>query len=142
LSSRGPQNAALSCRKAVDALQIAKYSEGAIWVDVVNIVTRKHLAEAETRYPDATKEIRAWIMIAKHSRWQSFVEVRQVFADADAVDEYVVFNLRRNRYRLVTVIHYSRERDGRLTEGHICIRSFLTHAEYDKKANWDKRVKR
>ncbi|MBB5059184.1 mRNA interferase HigB [Granulicella aggregans] len=108
----------------------------------MNIVTRKHLAEAEARYPDAAKEIRAWQMIVKHSRWRGFVEVRQVFADADAVDGYVVFNLRRNRYRLITVIHYSRERDGRLTEGHVYIRSFLTHAEYDNRVNWDRGVKR
>jgi mRNA interferase HigB len=115
---------------------------GLLKADVVNIVTRRHLAEAETRYPDAAKEVRAWGMIAKHSRWRSFVEVRQVFGDADAVNGYVVFNLRRNRYGLITVIHYSRERHGRLTEGHIYIRSFLTHAEYDNKANWDKGVQR
>jgi mRNA interferase HigB len=108
----------------------------------VNIVTRKHLADAEAKYPDAAKEIGAWYTIAKSLRWRSFVEVRQVFKDADAVDGYVVFNLRRNRYRLITVIHYSRVLDSRLTEGHIYIRAFLTHSEYDNKANWDKGVRR
>src|SRR5664279_6500883 len=61
--------------------------------------------------------------------------------DADNVERYVIFNIRQNRYRLVTIIHYSREKEGRTTEGHIYIRSFLTHKQYDKRANWDKGIK-
>lgn len=108
----------------------------------MHVVTRKHLVDAERRFPDAANEIRAWYKIVCHARWQNFLEVRQVFSDADDVDGYVVFNIRRNRYRLVTMIHYSRERDGRLTEGHIYIRSVLTHRQYVDRANWDKGVKR
>ncbi len=108
----------------------------------MHVVTRKHLIEAENQYPDAAKEIRAWNKIAKEVRWRSFLEVRQVFKDADAVDGYVVFNIRQNRYRLITIIHYSREKDGRVTEGHIYIRSFLTHKEYDNKSSWEKGIRR
>jgi len=107
----------------------------------MHVVTRKHLTEAERQYPDAAREIRAWNKVAGDARWQNFLEVRQVFQDADAVDGYVAFNVRGNRYRLMTIIHYSRERDGRITEGHIYIRSFLTHKEYDNRANWDKGVR-
>jgi mRNA interferase HigB len=81
-------------------------------------------------------------VIVKEVRWRNFVEVRQVFKDADDVDGYLIFNIRGNRYRLVTIIHYARERDGRETAGHIYIRSFLTHSEYDNRANWDKGLKR
>ena len=28
-----------------------------------------------------------------------------MFKDADSVDGYVIFNIRQNRYRLITVIH-------------------------------------
>ena len=108
----------------------------------MHVVTRKHLAEAEAKYPDAAKEIRAWFKIASAMRWRNFLEVRQVFQDADAVDEYVIFNIRQNRYRLVTIIHYARERDGRTTRGHIYIRSFLTHKQYDSRKNWDKEAQR
>ncbi|PYV32278.1 MAG: hypothetical protein DMG22_13905 [Acidobacteria bacterium] len=73
---------------------------------------------------------------------RNFAEVRHVFKDADAVEEYVIFNIRRNRYRLVTIIHYSRLRDERLTEGHVYVRSFLTHKEYDNPAKWDQGVPR
>lgn len=105
---------------------------------MLHVVTLKHLKEAAESYQDAAKEILAWHTIVSGIRWTSFVEVRQTFPDADLVDDYVIFNIRHNRYRLVTVIHYSKERDGKQTEGHIYIRSFLTHKQYDIKANWDK----
>ena len=108
----------------------------------MHVVTRKHLAEAEERFPEAAREIRAWFKIATEARWRSFVDVRQVFSDADAVDGYVVFNIRQNRFRLITVIHYAREREGRTTMGHIYIRSFLTHKQYENRANWDRGAKR
>jgi mRNA interferase HigB len=50
----------------------------------------------------------------------------------------VIFNIRRNRYRLVTVIHYSKKLADRATQGHVYIRSFLTHRAYDQRRNWDK----
>lgn len=108
----------------------------------MHIITEKHLSRAAEKYRDAAKEISAWRKIVKAARWRNFVEVRQVFKDADTVKGYAIFNLRGNRYRLVTIIHYSREQDGRLTEGHVYIRSFLTHEEYDDPANWNKGVPR
>ncbi|MGH9453769.1 MAG: type II toxin-antitoxin system HigB family toxin [Terriglobia bacterium] len=107
----------------------------------MHIITEKHLNRAAEEYPDAAKEIAAWRKIVKAARWRNFVEVRQVFKDADPVKEYAIFDIRQNRYRLVTIIHYSREKDSRLTEGHVYIGSFLTHKEYDDPANWDKGVR-
>jgi mRNA interferase HigB len=107
----------------------------------MHVVTRKHLVVAEAQYPDAAREIRAWYRIANDVRWCHFVDVQKVFKDADDGDGYVIFNFRQNRYRLVTIIHYSREKEGRITQGHIYIRAFLTHKEYNNRANWDKGVK-
>jgi len=104
----------------------------------VVIVTRKHLAQAVARHRDAAGEIVAWVAIVSQVRWKSFAEVRATFPDADAVDGYVVFNVRHNRYRLITVIHYSRKMADRTTQGHVYIRSFLTHSAYDNRRNWDK----
>src|ERR1035437_9443756 len=107
----------------------------------MHVVTRKHLVGAEEQYPETAREIRAWYRIASEARWRNFLEVRQVFKDADDVDGYAIFNIRQNRYRLGTVIHYSREKEGRVTQGHIYIRAFLTHRQYDNRANWNKGVK-
>jgi mRNA interferase HigB len=105
----------------------------------VHIVTRAHLKKAMQQYPDAANEIEAWVSVVEAVRWQNFSELRSMFKDADYVDGYVVFNLRRNRYRLITVVHYAKTTDGKRTEGHVYIRSFLTHKEYDNPRNWDRR---
>jgi mRNA interferase HigB len=107
--------------------------------DWVNIVTLKHLSEAMKNYPDAANEIKAWIRIVEAVRWHNFAEVRGVFKDADNVDDYVIFDIRHNRYRLITVVHYSKTTNEKQTEGHVYIRSFLTHKEYDNRSNWDRR---
>ena len=105
----------------------------------MHIVTLKHLKEAIERYPDAANEIRAWKAVVEAVRWHSIAEVRGIFKDADPVDGYVVFNVRHNRYRLITVIHYAKTTSKMQTKGHIYIRSFLTHKEYNNRTNWDKR---
>jgi mRNA interferase HigB len=105
----------------------------------MNLVTRKHLHEAMQQYPDAADEIKVWVGIVELVRWNNFAELRAFFPDADYVDGYVIFKIRRNRYRLITVIHYAKALDGKQTVGHIYIRSFLTHKQYDNPGNWDRR---
>lgn len=105
----------------------------------MHIVTRKHLKEAIERFRDAANEIQAWIGIVEAVRWHNFSEVRQTFKDADHVNDYVVFDFRNNRYRLITVIQYAKTSEEKKTDGHIYIRSFLTHKEYDNPRNWDRR---
>lgn len=91
------------------------------------------------QYPDAASEIEAWAGIIEAVRWHNFAEVREMFKSADYVNGYVVFNIRRNRYRLITVIHYAKTTKERKSDGHVYIRSFLTHKEYDNPSNWDRR---
>ena len=103
---------------------------------MVYIVTPRHLGEVAQQYPDTANEIAAWAKIVEAVRWHSFPEVSSTFKDADYVNGYVVFNIRRNRYRLITVIHYAKIQ----TEGHVYIRSLLTHKQYENPANWDRRL--
>jgi mRNA interferase HigB len=91
------------------------------------------------RYPDAANEIQAWTGIVEAVRWHNLGEVRGMFKDADAADGYVIFNIRRNRYRLIAIIHYAKTTRDRQTEGHVYVRSFLTHKEYGIRRNWDRR---
>ena len=79
----------------------------------MHVVTRKHLSEAIKSYPDAANEIKAWLGIVEAVRWRNFEEIRRMFKDANFVDGYVVFNIRHNRYRLITVIHYAETSDER-----------------------------
>jgi mRNA interferase HigB len=102
----------------------------------VNIVTRKHLSDSAQSFKDAAKELKSWIAIAEAARWRNLLEVQSVFTDADSVDGYVVFNIRGNRYRLMTVIHYAKDQPT-ATNGHIYIRSFLRHSDYNDRKKWD-----
>ena len=94
---------------------------------------------SDVLYPDAANEIGTWAAIVKAVRWHNFQEVRGTFGDADNVRGYVIFNIRQNRYRLITVIHYAKTTAQKRTQGHVYIRSFLTHKEYDNPGNWDKK---
>ena len=120
------------CSRGLTTSQYVKY----YWQ--VYIVTQKHLNEAIKTYKDAADEIKAWAAIVKVVRWHNLAEVRSTFKDADNVSGYVIFDIRHNRYRLVTVIHYARTTTEKRTEGHVYIRSFLTHREYDNPKNWDR----
>jgi mRNA interferase HigB len=93
-------------------------------------------------YPDAANEITAWTAVVEAVRWHNFDGVRRTFKDADSVEGYVIFNIRHNRYRLVTVIPYAKTTNQRQTQGHVYTRSFLTHKEYDNRSNWDRRYRK
>ena len=100
------------------------------------------LQEAVIEHKDAATELGAWIKIAKTQRWRNFAELRASFPDADVVDGFAVFNIR--RYRLIASVHYAKVIDKRLTLGHVYVGAFLTHKAYDrwsgmttkKKAEW------
>jgi mRNA interferase HigB len=71
------------------------------------------------------------------ARWPSLQEVRSISKDADDGDDDVIFNIRHNRYRLITVVHYVKTIEGNETKGQVHVRSFLTHKEYNHPATWD-----
>lgn len=90
----------------------------------LHIISRKKLREAATRHGDLEAPLDVWFRIAKRASWQSLTDVRKTFASADLVNRWTVFNVKGNRYRLITEINY---RFQRVYIGHV-----LTHAEYDK----------
>ena len=69
----------------------------------------------------------AWYRIVRGSGFVSFAEVRRAFNSADYVPPYVVFDVAGNHFRVVTVIHFNRQK--------LYIREVFTHAEYDR---WSK----
>jgi mRNA interferase HigB len=81
------------------------------------------------QYADAGESLAAWLKNATDAHWQNLAEVRQVYPHADPVEvasgrTVVVFNIRGNRYGLVTAIHFNRQV--------VYTLRFMTHAEYSK----------
>jgi len=98
-------------------------------VKTVHIISRKALLDAaQTHGSDLGSALDVWYRIALKASWGSLVDVRKVFPSADAVEDYTVFNIKGNSYRLITVMRYPKT---------LFIRGVLTHAEYDK-GRWKK----
>ena len=111
----------------------------------MNVISKRgltQLIESAKLDKDTRKELDAWYRVARAASWRHLADVQGEFPATDQVGRVLVFDIRHNRYRLVTIIHYAREKEGRVTMGHIYIRSFLAHREYDNRTNWDKGVKR
>ena len=95
----------------------------------MHVITRKRLNEFAERYPECRTALAHWYSLVKRNEFLSFVELRQLFPNADRVNGLTVFNVGGNKVRMVAAIHYNRRR--------LYIRAVLTHAEYDR-GNWKK----
>lgn len=90
-----------------------------------NIITRKTLLAYCKKYPKASNALLAWYYELIEADFQSFQDLKAVYANASFVgDDRVVFNIMGNHYRLVVRIVF--------TYKAIQIKWFGTHAEYDK----------
>jgi mRNA interferase HigB len=90
----------------------------------VHVISRKRLKEAAVRHPEVEAALDAWVRIAKKASWQRVMDTRKTLANTDAVGKWTVFNIKGNKYRLITEINYRYQR--------LYIRDVLTHAEYDQ----------
>jgi mRNA interferase HigB len=69
---------------------------------VVNVVSRKTLAEFYKDHADAKEPLETWYRVCKKAVWRNFNEVQKAYPTADVVgDDRVVFNITGNKYRLV-----------------------------------------
>jgi mRNA interferase HigB len=90
----------------------------------LHVITRRKLLEAAEKHSDLARPLDVWYRVAKKAEWKDLMDVRQVFPTADAIEEFTVFNIKGNAYRLITEINYQ--------TGRIFLRHVLTHAEYSK----------
>ena len=90
----------------------------------MHVITRKRILEFAKKHPDCNTALESWYRIVKHSKFNSFTELKQAFPSADKVGKLTVFNIGENKARLITAIHYNTSR--------IYLRHVLTHKEYDR----------
>jgi mRNA interferase HigB len=94
----------------------------------MNVIKRRTLQQFWQIHPQAQMPLLVWFKIARKARWRSFAGVRATRGDADKVRvrsgrNAVVFNIGGNKYRVITLIDYLRQR--------VLVTHVLTHAEYD-----------
>jgi mRNA interferase HigB len=95
----------------------------------MRIISRKRLRDFAQRHPDAAEPLQNWYRLVRQAEWESLQDVRRVYPHADTVtvasgNTVTVFNIRGNKYRLITAIHYNRRR--------VYVLSVLRHSEYSK----------
>ena len=70
----------------------------------------------------------------ERSKFADFNAVKGTFGAADYVAPYTIFNVGGNKFRIITAIHYNRER--------IYVRYVFTHPEYDRWSDEMRKQKR
>jgi len=91
----------------------------------MRIFTEQALKEYAEEHPDSKVALQEWAVIVKRSEWTCFADIKKTFSSADNVgNQYYVFNIKGNNYRLVVVIKF--------TVKFVYIRFIGTHKEYDK----------
>lgn len=92
----------------------------------MRIISEKALREFGQQHPDAKESLETWKQVVKEAKWEKQQDILTSYpTTADPVGaDRAVFNIRRNRYRIVVMIHYVRQI--------VYIRFVGTHAEYDR----------
>ncbi len=93
----------------------------------MRVVSHKILREFyETKgYEDSKIALERWYDIVEKAQWKNFGDIRGDFPSADYVgNQHYVFNIRRNKYRVVVVVKF--------IMGYVFVRFVGTHSQYDK----------
>jgi mRNA interferase HigB len=105
---------------------LAEVSRNAI-ICLMHVISKKALTDFGHKHPRAREPMLVWHQLVITSNFQSLSEVKKTFNTADYVDPYTVFDIAGNHFRIITVIHYNRQK--------MYIREVFTHADYD---HWNK----
>lgn len=95
----------------------------------MRIIKESFLVAAGREHSLAARHLDVWRKTIKAATWRNLVDVRKSYPGTDAVKvrsgrQVLVFNIRRNDYRLIAAAHFNRQI--------IYTLRFMTHAEYSK----------
>lgn len=90
----------------------------------MRVISRRALREFWEVHPQAEGPLCAWFRIMEHGTFSGLNALKSTFGTADYVAPYTIFDVGGNKYRVITAIHYNRER--------VYVRKVLTHADYDR----------
>ena len=90
----------------------------------MRIISRKTLRDFWEKHPDSAQPLQAWYHDVKHANWKSPADIKAVYRNASFLaHNRVVFNIKGNKYRLVTAVQYD--------FGIVFIRFIGMHKDYD-----------
>lgn len=93
----------------------------------MKLIGKKLLQEFKEKHADARSQIESWEAETEEAQWQTPHELKSRYPKASLIkNQQVVFDICRNKYRLLTQINYK--------NAIVLIKKVGTHKEYD---NWD-----
>lgn len=90
----------------------------------MRVISNKALTDFSTSHMGASAPLQAWRKIIESRSFVSFADIKAIFNATDKVDDYYIFDIGGNKYRVVTAIHFDHQK--------LYIRRVFTHKEYDK----------
>ncbi len=92
----------------------------------MKLLGKKLLYDFKENHTDARPHIESWEAEVEKAQWSTPHELKSRYPKASLIgDQQVVFDIRRNRYRLWVQVNYK--------NGIVLIKKIGTHKEYD---NW------
>jgi mRNA interferase HigB len=94
----------------------------------MHVISKSALRVFWEEHADAKGPLESWFKLTEQAAWHNLADVRRSFNSADVVGVYTVFNVKGNDIRVITAIHYNRQK--------VYIRHVFTHPEYNR---WNKK---
>ncbi len=93
----------------------------------MHVISKKKILEATVLFPESASALEGWYRVISKNTFKNHAELKKTFGTVDKVNNLYVFNIGGNKIRLISSIHFNRQR--------IYIRHVLNHKDYDK-AKW------
>lgn len=99
-----------------------------LWSAAMRVLGIPILLDFTTRHPPARQWVQAWTAEAQSAVWSTPQDVKNRYRTVSFVNRYVIFNVKGNDYRMVTIITYR--------SGIVVVQWIGTHNDY-MKFNWE-----
>lgn len=104
----------------------------------MHIIARPVLREFSEKQSDARSWLDAWWKYVSHARWENAGDVKADYHSVDRVGQCYVFNVCRNRYRLIVKIIFAyQSNDGTVFIKHVLTHGTMTEARGKRTANYE-----
>lgn len=90
----------------------------------MRIISNTRLTDFAAIHPAAGVPLQAWRKVVESRDFVNFADIKSAFNATDKVDQFYIFDIGGNKYRVVAAIHFN--------TNIMYIRHVFTHKEYDK----------
>jgi mRNA interferase HigB len=89
----------------------------------MRVISKTAITRFAKLNPDSEKPLLIWYKLVRQHDLSSFAELKNIFAAADVVDNFTVFDVGGNKYRIIARVIYKLKT--------VFIRNVFTHDEYN-----------